>query len=162
MVDISRDPRWGRVSEGNGEDPFLGAMIAEAMVRLRQGLSIHLSDPGSRTVGRNNHQRNILIKCFTGNFDTGGRLEFLCRFAGITSNNRAAVENVSLLRAGMVVLASISLVITPPNVSIPIDNGVTSNNTTPYIGSITAADSGMLCPVVCTGFTQIAEAIGEQ
>ena len=33
MVDISRDPRWGRVSEGNGEDPFLGAMIAEAMVR---------------------------------------------------------------------------------------------------------------------------------
>lgn len=31
-----------------------------------------------------------------------------------------------------------------------------------YIGSITAADSGMLCPVVCTGFTQIAEAIGEQ
>lgn len=32
MVDISRDPRWGRVSEGSGEDPFLGAMIAEAMV----------------------------------------------------------------------------------------------------------------------------------
>ena len=31
-----------------------------------------------------------------------------------------------------------------------------------YIGSITAADSSMLCPVVCTGFTQIAEAIGEQ
>ena len=37
MVDISRDPRWGRVSEGNGEDPFLGAMIAEAMVRGYQG-----------------------------------------------------------------------------------------------------------------------------
>ena len=33
MVDISRDPRWGRVSEGNGEDPFLGSRIAEAMVK---------------------------------------------------------------------------------------------------------------------------------
>ena len=33
MVDGSRDPRWGRVSEGNGEDPFLGAAIARAMIR---------------------------------------------------------------------------------------------------------------------------------
>ena len=32
MVDISRDPRWGRVSEGNGEDPYLGSQIARAMV----------------------------------------------------------------------------------------------------------------------------------
>lgn len=37
MVDISRDPRWGRVSEGNGEDPFLGGAIAQAMVRGYQG-----------------------------------------------------------------------------------------------------------------------------
>ncbi len=33
MVDISRDPRWGRVSEGNGEDPYLGSQIAKAMVK---------------------------------------------------------------------------------------------------------------------------------
>lgn len=32
MVDVSRDPRWGRVSEGSGEDPFLGSQIAKAMV----------------------------------------------------------------------------------------------------------------------------------
>lgn len=32
MVDVSRDPRWGRVSEGNGEDPYLGSQIARAMV----------------------------------------------------------------------------------------------------------------------------------
>ncbi|RUT71498.1 beta-glucosidase BglX [Flavobacterium cupreum] len=32
MVDISRDPRWGRVSEGSGEDPYLGSQIAKAMV----------------------------------------------------------------------------------------------------------------------------------
>ncbi|WP_041537045.1 beta-glucosidase BglX [Pseudopedobacter saltans] len=37
MVDVSRDPRWGRVSEGNGEDPFLGAEIAKAMVKGYQG-----------------------------------------------------------------------------------------------------------------------------
>lgn len=37
MVDISRDPRWGRISEGNGEDPFLGAQIAKAMVKGYQG-----------------------------------------------------------------------------------------------------------------------------
>ena len=32
MVDIARDPRWGRISEGAGEDPYLGAQIARAMV----------------------------------------------------------------------------------------------------------------------------------
>ncbi|MBD3582907.1 beta-glucosidase BglX [Flavobacterium selenitireducens] len=37
MVDISRDARWGRFSEGSGEDPFLGSRIAEAMVRGYQG-----------------------------------------------------------------------------------------------------------------------------
>lgn len=37
MVDISLDARWGRYSEGNGEDPFLGSMIAQAMVRGYQG-----------------------------------------------------------------------------------------------------------------------------
>lgn len=37
MVDISRDPRWGRVSEGSGEDPFLGSQIAKAMVKGYQG-----------------------------------------------------------------------------------------------------------------------------
>lgn len=33
MVDIARDPRWGRVSEGAGEDPYLGSRIAEAMIK---------------------------------------------------------------------------------------------------------------------------------
>lgn len=37
MVDISRDPRWGRVSEGSGEDPYLGSQIAAAMVKGYQG-----------------------------------------------------------------------------------------------------------------------------
>lgn len=37
MVDIARDPRWGRIAEGAGEDPFLGAEIARAYVRGYQG-----------------------------------------------------------------------------------------------------------------------------
>ncbi|MCU7693766.1 beta-glucosidase BglX [Haoranjiania flava] len=37
MTDISRDPRWGRVSEGSGEDPYLGSAIAKAMVYGYQG-----------------------------------------------------------------------------------------------------------------------------
>lgn len=37
MVDISRDPRWGRVSEGNGEDAYLASQIAKAMVKGYQG-----------------------------------------------------------------------------------------------------------------------------
>jgi beta-glucosidase len=37
MVDLSRDARWGRISEGSGEDPFLGSEIARAMVRGYQG-----------------------------------------------------------------------------------------------------------------------------
>ena len=37
MVDIARDPRWGRISEGSGEDPFLGAAFARARVLGFQG-----------------------------------------------------------------------------------------------------------------------------
>jgi beta-glucosidase len=45
MLDISRDQRWGRLAEGLGEDPYLGAVMGSAMVRGYQGAS--LSDPGS-------------------------------------------------------------------------------------------------------------------
>jgi len=37
MVDISRDPRWGRIAEGAGEDPFLGSQISKVMVEGYQG-----------------------------------------------------------------------------------------------------------------------------
>ncbi|MDT0678024.1 beta-glucosidase BglX [Autumnicola musiva] len=37
MVDIARDPRWGRIAEGAGEDPFLGSAVARAMVKGYQG-----------------------------------------------------------------------------------------------------------------------------
>lgn len=44
MTDISRDPRWGRVSEGNGEDPYLASLIAKAMVEGYQGDDLSLEN----------------------------------------------------------------------------------------------------------------------
>src|SRR5438477_7793045 len=41
MVDIARDPRWGRIAEGAGEDPYLGSQIAKAMVKGYQGNDLH-------------------------------------------------------------------------------------------------------------------------
>src|SRR5437763_1860688 len=43
MVDIARDPRWGRIAEGAGEDPYLGSVMARARVRGFQGADY--SDP---------------------------------------------------------------------------------------------------------------------
>ncbi|MCL5246496.1 beta-glucosidase BglX [Cellulophaga sp. 20_2_10] len=40
MVDVARDPRWGRIAEGAGEDPFLGSAIAKAMVHGYQGTDL--------------------------------------------------------------------------------------------------------------------------
>jgi beta-glucosidase len=44
MVDIARDPRWGRIVEGAGEDPYLGARMAEAQVRGFQGETLGAAD----------------------------------------------------------------------------------------------------------------------
>ncbi|MBW6492160.1 MAG: beta-glucosidase BglX [Lentimicrobium sp.] len=44
MVDLSRDPRWGRMAEGAGEDPYLGGEIAKAMVRGYQGNDLTLNN----------------------------------------------------------------------------------------------------------------------
>jgi beta-glucosidase len=45
MVDVARDPRWGRIAEGNGEDPYLGSVMARAYVEGFQGED--LSNPSS-------------------------------------------------------------------------------------------------------------------
>ena len=44
MCDISVEPRWGRISEGSGEDPYLGSLIAAAMVRGYQGEDLSLDN----------------------------------------------------------------------------------------------------------------------
>jgi beta-glucosidase len=43
MVDIARDARWGRISEGSGEDPYLGGLIAKAVVQGYQGKDLSLN-----------------------------------------------------------------------------------------------------------------------
>ncbi len=44
MIDITRDPRWGRMMEGPGEDPYLGSVMAEAWVRGFQGDDLSRTD----------------------------------------------------------------------------------------------------------------------
>lgn len=46
MVDLVRDPRWGRVAEGAGEDPFLGSEISKAMVYGYQGTDLSKNNTG--------------------------------------------------------------------------------------------------------------------
>ena len=66
MVDIARDPRWGRIAEGAGEDPYLGAAVATAMVKGYQGDDLsasntmlscvkHLALYGASQAGRDYH-----------------------------------------------------------------------------------------------------------
>ncbi|MEM1339772.1 MAG: beta-glucosidase BglX [Bacteroidota bacterium] len=66
MVDVARDPRWGRIAEGAGEDPYLGAAVARAMVKGYQGDDLsapntmlscvkHLALYGASQAGRDYH-----------------------------------------------------------------------------------------------------------
>src|SRR2546425_9555314 len=50
MVDIARDPRWGRIAEGSGEDPYLGSVMAAARVRGFQGADPRAADAVLATV----------------------------------------------------------------------------------------------------------------
>ena len=50
MVDIARDPRWGRIAEGSGEDPYLGSAMAAARVRGFQGADPRSADAVLATV----------------------------------------------------------------------------------------------------------------
>lgn len=70
MVDIARDPRWGRISEGAGEDPYLGSQIAAARVRGFQGEDIsdnntllscvkHFAAYGAAQAGRDYHTTDL-------------------------------------------------------------------------------------------------------
>ena len=70
MVDIARDPRWGRVMEGAGEDVYLGSLIAKARVRGFQGDTLaspltvmacakHYAAYGAAQAGRDYHTVNL-------------------------------------------------------------------------------------------------------
>ncbi|MCD7795839.1 MAG: glycoside hydrolase family 3 C-terminal domain-containing protein [Alistipes sp.] len=75
MCDIGHDPRWGRVSEGAGEDPYLGSAIAAAMVRGYQGDDLsrpntvlscvkHFAAYGAAQAGRDYHTVDMSERMF--------------------------------------------------------------------------------------------------
>lgn len=90
MVDIARDPRWGRIVEGAGEDPFLGAQVAIAQVKGFQGnepidekhlvaTMKHFAGYGASLGGRDHDDvnlsesqlRNVYLKPFKAGVDAG-------------------------------------------------------------------------------------------
>ncbi len=90
MVDIARDARWGRIVEGAGEDPFLGAAMARAQVRGFQGQQLgtpgrvvgsvkHFAGYGGAEGGRDydgayipeEHLRNVYLPPFKAAIDAG-------------------------------------------------------------------------------------------
>ena len=90
MVDIARDPRWGRISEGAGEDVYLGSQIAKARVRGYQGGDLsrpdtilatakHFAAYGAAQAGRDYHtvdisertMRDIYLPPFKAAVDAG-------------------------------------------------------------------------------------------
>ena len=75
MVDIARDPRWGRISEGAGEDTYLGSRVAEARVKGFQGNSLadlntviacakHFAGYGAAQAGRDYHTVDMSDRVF--------------------------------------------------------------------------------------------------
>ena len=84
MVDVSRDPRWGRVAESCGEEPLLNARLGAAMVRGFQGAGVaacakHFAGYGAAEAGRDynttwlpeNHLRNTYLPPFKACVDAG-------------------------------------------------------------------------------------------
>ncbi|MCL6601250.1 MAG: beta-glucosidase BglX [Paenibacillus sp.] len=90
MVDVTRDPRWGRVVEGAGEDPYLGSLIAKAQVEGFQGDSLfdpetiiaclkHFVAYGAAEAGRDYNTvdisegtlRNVFLPPFQAGIDAG-------------------------------------------------------------------------------------------
>lgn len=90
MLDVSRDPRWGRCVEGPGEDPFLGSELAKAVVKGFQGDDLsrpenlvacakHYIGYGASEGGRDYHHteitdnslRNYYLKAFRSAVDSG-------------------------------------------------------------------------------------------
>jgi beta-glucosidase len=91
MVDISRDPRWGRVMEGAGEDPYLGSMIAKARVEGFQGDD--LSDPSTLAA---------CAKHFAGyGFAEGGRDYNSTDMSGTTLHNTVLPPFKAAVDAGV-------------------------------------------------------------
>jgi len=113
MLDIARDPRWGRISEGAGEDPYLGAAMARAQVRGFQGTAEnprqfmatlkHFAGYGAATGGRDydaayipeEQLQNVYLPPFRAGVEAGAGAVMS---AYMDLNDVPASGNVHLLR----------------------------------------------------------------
>jgi beta-glucosidase len=113
MLDIARDPRWGRISEGAGEDPYLGAAIARAQVYGFQGRPgtaqtfmatlKHFAGYGAAEGGRDydsayipdEQMHNVYLRPFQAGIDAGAS-SVMSAYMDI--NDIPATGNVKLLR----------------------------------------------------------------
>jgi len=115
MVDIARDPRWGRIAEGSGEDTYLGSVMAEARVKGFQGnlnsaeniiaCVKHFAAYGAAEGGRDYNTvdisdrtlREVYLPPFKAALDAGART-FMCSFneiAGVPSSaNRYLLTDI--------------------------------------------------------------------
>ena len=105
MLDIARDPRWGRIAEGPGEDPWLACLYAVAKVRGIQGDDIgkpenmaatakHLAAYGAAQAGRDYHSVDISERTLHGSLHAalqgGGGSRCRRRDAGLSRSRRRA------------------------------------------------------------------------
>ncbi len=114
MVDVTRDPRWGRIAESPGEDPFLTSAMAVAMIRGFQGDDLaaadtiaacakHFAGYGAAESGRDyattnipeNELRNVYLKPFKASVDAGVAT-FMASFSDL--NGVPATGNRFLMR----------------------------------------------------------------
>jgi len=112
MVDIARDPRWGRIAEGSGEDPYLGSQLAAARVRGFQqtifATAKHFAGYGAAEAGREYNEteisqrtmREIYLPPFKAAVDAGvaSLMSAFNDNAGIPSSGNAWLTDTVLRR----------------------------------------------------------------
>src|SRR2546423_3940066 len=112
MVDIARDPRWGRIAEGSGEDPYLGSQMAAARVRGFQpnifATAKHFAGYGAAEAGRDYHETEIsertmregYLPPFKAAVGAGGSSLMLAvnEIAGVAPSRKALLHDTKLGR----------------------------------------------------------------
>lgn len=112
MVDIARDPRWGRIAEGAGEDPYLGSLLAAARVRgFQQAIFAtvkHFAGYGAAEAGREYNEteisertmREIYLPPFKAGIDAGAAslMSAFNSIAGVPASGNAWLTDTVLRR----------------------------------------------------------------
>jgi beta-glucosidase len=110
MVDIARDPRWGRIAEGSGEDPYLGGLLAAARVRgFQQSIFAtvkHFAGYGAAEAGREYNEteisertmREIYLPPFKAGIDAGAAtlMSAFNSIAGVPASGNAWLTDTVL------------------------------------------------------------------